>query len=78
MIEDLYKDSLLLTFQQLQINSNITSKDFFKYLRLPSVLSRVAWSDSPTPLQLIKFYEQTSLHRKGISYIYKLLMLPET
>lgn len=53
------------TASQLQ---NAT-KDFFKYLRIHSALSRIAWSDNPLIWHLVKFYGWNSLQRRGISYI---------
>lgn len=72
-VGNLYRDSQLIPFQFLQTDSHITSKDFFKYLQLCSVLSSTKWSDDLTLWHVIKFYEQLSSHCHGISYIYKLL-----
>lgn len=65
-----------MSFQQLQATRHIVSKDFFKYLRIRSALSKVKWSEKLTLWHIIKFFNQNSPHRCGISYIYKLITYP--
>lgn len=72
-IGDLYLQLNLKSYQQLTREFGLSSKDFYIYLRIRHILSKLPTSTEMTSRDLLSYYVHPTNKVKGISYIYTLL-----
>ena len=80
-IQNLYKDGVLKSFQQLQSEFNLHQSQFFRYLQLRSYINSVpeyktGVSTCPNQVESI-LIKATTLPKKRVSFLYESLFLVE-
>lgn len=70
-IRNLFASSCLMTFENLQAQYDLSSKTFYIYLRIRSLLTKMQWVKQDKILSpLLQFYGSNNHLLKGISHIY--------